>query len=85
MPSVWDPEPPIDASQVQELISQMGLTQVQFAEVMNVTQPTVNRWVKAKAPVEGPASVLMRWLFAVYGIQGGRTPTPKIPLQRIKS
>ena len=81
MGTTWDDGPPVEPWQIEELMRRMGLGQTSFAEAIEVSQQHVNRLVKGKSPVvPGSTRVLLRWLLAVYGIEGGRAPTPGIPV-----
>jgi transcriptional regulator with XRE-family HTH domain len=83
---MWDSGSPIEPGHIDELMVRMGLNQSQLARVMEISQQHVNRLVNGKAEVlEGPTRVLLRWLFAVYGIDGGRAPTPTIPVEILPS
>jgi transcriptional regulator with XRE-family HTH domain len=85
MGATWGDGPPIEPSEVKELIDLMGMSQTEFAEVLEVTQQHVNRMVNGKSPiVRGSTRVLLRWRFSVYGIEGGRPPTPIIPVRRVQ-
>lgn len=82
---MWGDGPAVDPSQIVELIARMGVSQTEFAEVLEVTQQHVNRMVNGKAPiVRGSTRVLLRWLMAVYGIAEGRPPTPVIPVRMVR-
>lgn len=85
MADVWDDGPVIGPEQIQELIRRMGLSQTDFAErVLEQSQPHVNKLVNGKAPlVRGSTRVLLRWLMAVYGVEGGRAPVPGIPVPKV--
>lgn len=81
---LWDEGPGITGAHVEELRVRMGLNQTELGKVLEVGQGHVSNWITGRKPVvEGPSRVLLRWLFEVYGVEGGRAPTPKIPVSRV--
>lgn len=81
----WDDDSPLDPAKIAELIERTGLTQEKFAAMVEMSQPHVSKLKRGAAPVlEGPTRVLLRWLFAVYGIEGGRAPHPGIPVKQVQ-
>lgn len=79
----WSEGEPIEAEQIKALMEAMGLNQSQFAEMAELSQPYANRLVNAnREVVKGPLRVLLRWLFAEYGIEGGRAPVPSIAVKK---
>lgn len=83
MAGTWSEGAPVEAEQIRALMTAMGLNQSQFAEMMELSQPYVNRLVNGKSDVaKSPLRVLLRWLFAEYGIGGGRPPVPSIRVEK---
>lgn len=80
MSTTWSESEPITPEQIKALMEAMGFdNQTKFADVFEVTQQYVNRLLNGKQQVSnGPMRVLLRWLFAEYGIDGGRPPVPSI-------
>lgn len=42
----------------------LGLTQNEFAQLMNTSKPTIERWESGKKPVHGPVTVLAALFYA---------------------
>jgi transcriptional regulator with XRE-family HTH domain len=83
---VWAEGEEITPEQIEELRVRMGLTQAELAQVLEVTLGHVNNLLHGRRPVvKSSTRVLLRWLFAVYDVQGGRPPTPKITVTRIRA
>lgn len=81
-PTAWDDEPDLDARHIGELRTRMGLTKKRdFAAVVGVTYGWVHNLERdPDALKRGATRVLLRWLYAVYGLPGGRPPHPSIPV-----
>lgn len=85
MGRVWDEGAEIAPSQLEELMARMGLSQAELADVLEVTVGHLNNLLHGRREViYGPTRVLIRWLFAVYGVEGGRPAHPKIPVTAAK-
>lgn len=81
-PAIWDDEPHLDGRHIGELRTRMGLTKKKdFAAVVGVTYGWVDNLEKdPDALKRGATRVLLRWLYAIYGLPGGRPPHPSIPV-----
>lgn len=85
MGETWEDSGRITPEQVKALMSAMGFdtNQTKFAKVLNVTPSYINHVLSGRKDVRnGPLQVLLRWLFAEYGIDGGRAPVPSIRVRR---
>ena len=84
MARIWDDHDEIQPEQLAELMERMGLNQQEMAEVLEVTYGHFNNLLRGRRPVQpGPTRVLVRWLFDVYGVAGGRPAHPMIPRTRV--
>lgn len=81
MGRIWDDGAEISPSQLEELMARMGLNQSELADLLELSQPHVNALIRGRKTVTyGSTRVLLRWLFAVHGIEGGRPAHPRIPV-----
>lgn len=65
---------------IKELRRRMGgLTQQDFAAVVQMSKGHVAALEQGEYKVMGATQVLILWLLSVHGL-GGRTPHPSIPL-----
>lgn len=80
--TVWDDEPELDARHIDELRRRMGIKKKKdFAAVLGVTYGYVYRLENEPDVLKrGSTRVLLRWLYAVFGLPGGRAPHPSIPV-----
>ena len=83
--ALWDDEPELDRTLIDELRSRMQFrTKKDFAAMLGVTYGNVHSLETNPAGVpRGSARVLLRWLFAVHGLPG-RAPHPSIPVVRVE-
>ena len=80
-PVVWEDEPNLDGRHIDELRTRMGLKKKDFAAVVGMTYGWVYKLENdPDALKRGATRVLLRWLYAVYGLPGGRPPHPSIPV-----
>ena len=62
----------------------LGLTQREFANLLNTSKPTVERWESAQKPVHGPVTVLLSLLLAYPELIEKREIPPKeVPLRML--
>ncbi|MDB4950441.1 MAG: hypothetical protein JWM27_3090 [Gemmatimonadetes bacterium] len=80
--AIWDDEPELDASLLADLRARMGFKKKKdFAKVLGITYAYVHNLETGRAELgRGTLRVLLRWLYAVYGLPGGRPPHPSIPV-----
>lgn len=68
------------ADELKKYRKSLGFTQKDFAELIGVSKPTVERWEVADKPISGPIVLLMRLLTATY-LESVRIPEKKFPLR----
>lgn len=80
--TLWDDEPDLDGRLIAELRDQrMRLSKKDFGAVVGMTYGHVYK-LENGALKRGSTRVLLRWLYAVFGLPGGRPPHPSIPVVR---
>ena len=52
----------ITAAEIKKVRKQLGLTQKEFADLINVSKPTVERWECSEGPITGPIVLLLKML-----------------------
>jgi DNA-binding transcriptional regulator YiaG len=78
--TVWDDEPELDGRKISELRARMGFKKKKdFAAVLGVTYGHVYR-LEHGGLTRGSTRVLLRWLYSVFDLPGGRPPHPSIPV-----
>lgn len=50
----------ITPDELRAIMRKLGTTQAQLAALIEVSQPTVGRWLSGKDPCKGPAAILLR-------------------------
>lgn len=72
----------ITAEEIKNLRKQLNLTQKQFAEFINCSKPTVERWERSKDVIRGPIVLLIKMLqqYPEYE-QKTKVPEKKWPLR----
>lgn len=79
--TTWDDEPELDGSHIGELRRRMGLNDKNFAAVLGLTYGHVYNLENIPTAMKrGSARVLLRWLYSVFDLPGGRPPHPSIPI-----
>jgi DNA-binding transcriptional regulator YiaG len=79
----WNDEPDLDGCHIGELRDRMGLSKKAFAAVVGMTYGHVYKLEKVPGALKrGSTRVLLRWLYAVFGLPAGRPPHPSIPVVR---
>ena len=78
---VWDDEPDLDGRHIDALRTRMGLRKKDFAAVLGMTYGWVYKLENDPGALKrGSTRVLLRWLYAIFGLPGGRPPHPSIPV-----
>lgn len=71
----------VSPAQIRALRNRMRMTQTEFGEILRVRQHYVSQLESGDAPVADNAlRVLVLWLMSVFGVEGGQTPHPSVPL-----
>lgn len=50
------------AEEIRQIRKQLNLTQKEFAELINCSKPTIERWERSKTPITGPIVLLLGML-----------------------
>lgn len=50
------------AAELKRVRKQLGLTQKDFAKLVNCSKPTIERWERSNEPITGPITLLLRLL-----------------------
>lgn len=70
----------ITAKNLKEKRTELGLTQKEFAELVGVSKPTVERWEISDKPITGPVVQLMKLLTPTY-VEQISIPEKKLPIR----
>lgn len=70
----------LTAAQLKEKRRALGLTQKDFAALIGVSKPTVERWEVSDKPITGPVVLLLQ-LLTPADLEGLRIPPKKLPLR----
>lgn len=74
----------ITANDIKAARLRLGLTQVQFAEFVNVSKKTIERWESGKALIDGPIVTLLQAMRKFPTIEEQlRVPEKKLPMRLI--
>lgn len=68
------------AEQIKEKRKSLGLTQKDFAELIGVSKPTVERWETSDKPISGPIVQLLKLLTPEY-IESIKIPEKVFPIR----
>lgn len=72
----------ITAKEIKEIRKKLKLTQKEFAEFINCSKPTVERWERSKEPITGPVVLLLKMLLECPEyVEKMRVPEKEMPLR----
>lgn len=72
----------VTAKDIKRIRGNLGLTQKEFAELVNSSKPTVERWERSKEPITGPIVLLLKMLEAYPGyVNELKVPEKKKPIR----
>jgi len=67
-------------TQLKEKRKELNLTQKEFAELICVSKPTVERWESGEKPITGPVVLLLQMLTPKY-LDNIQIPEKKLPIR----
>ncbi len=68
------------SGRLKEKRKELNLTQKEFAELIGVSLPTIERWETSEKPITGPVVLLMQLLSKEY-IESIKVPKKKLPIR----
>ncbi|MBO5158016.1 MAG: helix-turn-helix domain-containing protein [Lachnospiraceae bacterium] len=70
------------AEEIKRVRKQLGLTQKEFAQLVNCSKPTIERWERSKDMINGPVCLLLKMLekYPEY-VENVRLPEKKFPIR----
>ena len=70
------------AEEIKRVRKQLGLTQKEFAQLVNCSKPTIERWERSKDMINGTVCLLLKMLekYPEY-VENVRLPEKKFPIR----